>query len=632
MRGMGRRAEGMDIGREEMSGGRLLWGKGWIKARERAAGLGIKGYLWELLVLLCVAGTLCFFAARKEGYHMDELLSFELSNAEFNPWIVSTQPVGRLAKFVREEIRGESFQETWFNLVSTMRDVAYHRGESRLLQYKADVYPEPIWISAQQFKEYITVDERDSFNYLSVYFNVKDDPHPPLYYLLLHTVSSLFRGKVEPVMGCAINILAILGCCLCFLRLGRLLEAQGILPVGYGRILGLGACLVYGLSQGAVAATLLIRMYGLLSFWCVAFFVMHVTRWLGEGFCGKNKILGTVAVLGFLTQYFFLLYCFALAAVTAVLLWRGRRYRELKAYVCSMAAAAAVGLALWPFAVKDVFLGDRGVEALGSLGEGLSGYSLRLQAFGGILMERCLGGRAVFPVLFCLAAILAAAGILWWRGRRKITAGEVLSGEKTAEGGEARRDARRVLLLMLLLPAVCYFLLAARLSPFLVGRYIMPLFPFGAMGIMLLLGGAFSVFQVRKRYLALLPAVALGVVSVAFYEGDYLYQGYDRQVETAGLYQDLPCVCLYEDVGYYYNLIEFTRYQETLLSTLSELQCRQEPLAPNGEVCLVVLRKAGVDEKEALEALLVHGYRVEQVLLRAEESVYGDTLYLCVGQ
>ena len=156
------------------------------------------------------------------------------------------------------------------------------------------MYPEPIWISAQQFKEYITVDERDSFNYLSVYFNVKDDPHPPLYYLLLHTVSSLFQGKVEPVMGCAINILAILGCCLCFLRLGRLLEAQGILPVGYGRILGLGACLVYGLSQGAVAATLLIRMYGLLSFWCVAFFVMHVRRWLGEGFCGNNKRLGTV--------------------------------------------------------------------------------------------------------------------------------------------------------------------------------------------------------------------------------------------------------------------------------------------------------------------------------------------------
>ena len=67
MRGMERRAEGMDIGREEMSGGRLLWGMGWIKARERAAGLGIKGYLWELLVLLCVAGTLCFLAARKEG-------------------------------------------------------------------------------------------------------------------------------------------------------------------------------------------------------------------------------------------------------------------------------------------------------------------------------------------------------------------------------------------------------------------------------------------------------------------------------------------------------------------------------------------------------------------------------------
>ena len=44
---------------------------------------------------------------------MDELLSFELANGEFNPWIVPTQPQGRLAKFVENEIRGESFPKPW---------------------------------------------------------------------------------------------------------------------------------------------------------------------------------------------------------------------------------------------------------------------------------------------------------------------------------------------------------------------------------------------------------------------------------------------------------------------------------------------------------------------------------------
>ena len=71
----------------------------------------------EFLTLLLVLVVLCCFAAKKEGYHMDELLSFELANAQYNPWIVPTQPVGRLAKFMKEEIQGDSIGETFHNLV-----------------------------------------------------------------------------------------------------------------------------------------------------------------------------------------------------------------------------------------------------------------------------------------------------------------------------------------------------------------------------------------------------------------------------------------------------------------------------------------------------------------------------------
>ena len=43
----------------------------------------------------------------------------------------------------------------------------------------------------------------------------------------------------------------------------------------------------------------------------------------------------------------------------------------------------------------------------------------------------------------------------------------------------------------------------------------------------------------------------------------------------------------------------------------------------------MVLRKPEVEEAGALEALERYGLRVVEVLLPGEESVHGDTVYLC---
>lgn len=78
---------------------------------------GINGkILPELLAVILCLVLMGAGVSRKEGYHMDELLSFELANARYNPWIVPTQPEGRLAKFVNEEIEGDSAGETLENL------------------------------------------------------------------------------------------------------------------------------------------------------------------------------------------------------------------------------------------------------------------------------------------------------------------------------------------------------------------------------------------------------------------------------------------------------------------------------------------------------------------------------------
>lgn len=571
----------------------------------------------QAAALVCVLAVLCFFVAQKEGYHMDELLSFELSNAEFNPWIVPTQPVGRLAKFVKEEIRGASLGETLANLADTARDVAENGRDSKIVRYQADVYPEPVWIQAEQFQEYVTVGADDGFNYLSVYFNVKDDNHPPLHFMLLHTMSSLFRGTVVPFLGCFINILAILGCCVCFFYLGTLLEAHGTIPDGYGRMWGVCACLLYGFSVGAIATALLIRMYGLMTFFCVASFTLHMKKWLERGFARKNRALAIVTVCGFWTQYFFLFYCLTLAAVTAGLLIAGKRYRELKRYIRTMVLSAVAGVAVFPFAVQDVLASGRGEEALRNLGQGLSGYGSRLAAFGAMLVKGSFG--SLLSGCLVLGCVLLALCLVKFRKRK----GTVTEEAQDNPGGLP-------LALLSALPCLCYFLLAARMSPYLVDRYIMPLFPFAAMGLALTVTKLLGAFRVKKRYL-LLPVIALAVINVISYDGEYLYKGYEKQLEVARQYSGLPCICVYDGVGYYENLLEFTQYERTLLLRLGELTERQDTSDLTSLSRMVVLRKEGVEEEAVMEALASYGWKAQR-LFSAADSVHGDSLYLCVRE
>ena len=608
-----------------------------------------KKHVGEAAVLLCILAVLCCFVLQKEGYHIDEILSMELSNAEYNPWIVSTQPVGRLAKFVEHEIIGESFGETFVNLVVRTWDLLRNGEESMALQYQADVYPEPVWITAKQFRDYVTVDGEDCFNYLSVYFNVKDDNHPPFHYMLLHTISSVFQGSLSPLPGCAINLLAIAGCILCFFRLGRVLEKEGVIPEGSGRMAGICMGLLYGLSAGAIATALLIRMYGTMTFLCVALFCLHVKKWLEKGFERKNAKLTLVTVLGFWTQYFFLFYCLTLAGVTAGLLVVKKRYRELRGYLGSMILAAVIGLVIFPYAVEDIFASGRGMEALQNLGSGLDGFGIRLSAFGTILMEACFGG--VFPGFFIAGC--AAVGLLFaWRRRRKGTVStrqvrtmeyaareletersakptQESETERSAEPARAKGKESLCIWLMLLVPCCCYFLLAARMSPYLVDRYIMPLFPFAAVIMTLVLVRIFAAVPSASFCWMLLPVLLLGAIRVAGYDGHYLYKGYERQYELAKAYAEFPCICMYDGEGYYYNLMEFTEYRETLLLHIWELEGRADTADFEQRGQVVVLRKSIVDEAAVLEALRKYGWEVEEVLLEADESVYGDTVYLC---
>lgn len=556
----------------------------------------------QILVLLLIVAVHVTFIANKEGYHMDELLSFELANAEYNPWIVPTQPQGRLAKFMQQEVDGETFGETVQNFVNVVQDVLENKGNSKLLSYTADVYEEPVWIEGEDFEAYVTTGQRDRFNLLSVYFNVKDDNHPPVHFMLLHVISSIFPGKASVWMGCFINVCTLLGICICMMKGGTLLEKHQVLPAGAGKLWGIFAAVLYGCSAGAIATTLLIRMYGLMTFFCVLTLYMHVKKWLEGSFDKKNKGLIAVTVLGFLTQYFFLFYCILLAVVTFVLLIVYKRKKEAILYVRSMLLAAVMGVGIFPFAVADVFSSGRGVEALQNLGGGLADFIQRIIRFGQMVLERCFGG--VWPGLAVLAVIIIYG--IWCLGKNK---GKVSP-----------------LLWVLLIPPAGYFLLAAKMSPMFVDRYVMAVFPFVAMAVALVL---ISVTTLRgKGGLWLHVALLILVCGMPIaYDGSYLYAGYEKQLEVSEEYSQLPCICLYEGSGYYDNLLEFANYDKTLLVTPEELLERTDATDIDELQEVIIVKKGIIEEKQLQLVLEQYDWKIAEVLI--DKGACNDTVYLC---
>lgn len=575
---------------------------------------------------------------------MDELLSFELSNAEFNPWIVPTQPQGRLAKFVQQELRGDSMGETLSNLISTVKDVLQNRGGSRLFSYTADVYEEPVWITREEFVDYVTVDEEDDFNYLSVYFNVKDDNHPPLHFMVLHTVSSVFQGRIAPFMGCGINLVCVLGVMILLMKLGR--QVMQLAGCGAaGQIVGDGAALLYGLSAGALATVLLIRMYAMLTFFCVALLEIHVTKVYNKrlvsavetedevtagGFLRGNKTLILVTVLGFWTQYFFLFYCLILAALTVILLLVQKRKKELWRYMRAMVTAAVIGVAVFPFSIGDVFSSGRGVEALGNLSAGLSGYGERLTAFGRILLFR--GGALCVGAMCLMSAVNAVLLLLCRKNRPKREQGQDSTRIQARTPGKWCKR----LLMMLCIPPLGYFLLAARMSPYLVDRYIMPLFPILILILAMLSYGMFFLFAASKNngktwakrglLLLLLILSVCQVMDPARYENDYRYQDYAGQEEIAREYAEDPCICVYEGVGYYENLPEFTHYEKTLLVTMEELETRKDTNSVSDCEEVVILLKVRAEETRLREVLAEYGLEQKKVLWRGNTQEDDEVL------
>ncbi len=507
----------------------------------------IKGIRYGV-ILLCVI-VLTIISSQKEGYHMDEILAFELSNAEYNPWIVPNQPEGRLAKFNREHIEGDNLLEELENIWNIAMDTIRNGSNSILFTYQADVYDAPVWIENTSFQEYLQVNEKDAFNLFSVYFNVKDDNHPPLHFMLIHLVSSIAQGPITIWHGLIINLVIQFFVLLMIGKVGDRL--------GFKETTILSSIVLYGLSTGAIMTTLWIRMYGLLALFLLLIYYYHLLAYEKKRI---SKSLVLVTVLAFWTQYFSLFFILPIAVVFLWILWKEREIACIKSYLLKMVIAALIGVLVYPFAIQDVLFSGRGVEAISQWENGLLDFANRIKEFFVILADNTILHWGLLLVLICLWFVV-------WMLRKPNCNHKYC---------------------LLVLPSLGYFLLAARMSPYFVDRYIMAIFPLMCLLIIAML--SFIGKQSSKIIVAFTGIVIVSSFVVKAGNYGYLYLGYEEQLEVAKEYASYPLVCLYEGYGFYENVMEMQYYEQTLLikeEELNLLDAQRMSVTENGYILLL---------------------------------------------
>ncbi len=293
--------------------------------------------------------TCLVFRFIKGGFHSDEIWSYGLANSSGQPFIFQEPGISI----------DEGSPEDYINL---------HQ-----------------WLPGDTLREYITVQPEERFDFGSVWENQKLDHHPPLYYLLLHSLCSLRPESFSWGFGLAISLV-----CLAVTQVFLFLTARLLMSDR----LALAVCGLYACSQGALMTFTFIRQYSLLT--ALGMMLLCFTARYCTGGQLRSFLFTALptALALFFTHYFGLVYAAALTACLCLWLFARRRIWEGLACGFSMLGAAGVFLAVWPAALRH--MGD-----YPRTGEGfLSGLGQLWQ-----LISEAVTGMRLMPALVITAAL-----------------------------------------------------------------------------------------------------------------------------------------------------------------------------------------------------------------------------------
>ena len=289
------------------------------------------------------------------------------------------------------------------------------------------------WMEKETLQNEFVVLEGEQFRYGLVKQVQSWDVHPPLYYYIFHTACSLFPGIFTKWTGIGINLIAYV---LSFVLLAAVsftaATAEGIRKSEKeedaeeknnknirARRITLLTCLFWGLSSAVISGVLFIRMYQWLTVFVLLCLWLHLRAIKNCDYSVKCFLLplSITVFLGFLTQYYYIIFHIFLGAGFCFLLLKNKRIKEIFSYASACALGLGGAILYYPSSLAHIFRGYRGTEAVSEFGDASNTLD-RLKFFYELLNEYVMGGTLNIWLLF--VCILGVTVSFLKRKRRKV--------------------------------------------------------------------------------------------------------------------------------------------------------------------------------------------------------------------
>lgn len=459
-------------------------------------------------------GNALFWSSQKEGFHTDEMFSYEQVGNTVNP-----KP-----EYDRENEPSMNF-----------------------------------WHNKAYYEDYLLVDADEAFDLAGFYRSATTNTaHPPLYLTLFGMyISAFFQNNFTKWSGISLNLIFY---CLTLLVLFDL--SQRVLKK---KPLSVFTVFLYGIGVGTVSTIVFIRVYMILTFFSVAYVDIHARMMEKEADLPQSAKtlyynylpLILCFILGGLSQYYFLILAFFISFFFCVFLLILHRFRSLASYILVMTAGFLGYLASWPYFFRDVFDGDRGTQVRYYAANAVGKYSQTLIRFIRLYDDYTLGGIGVsiLLVLLIVKLFMVYAPKLEQKEDRSFALiyHRPVKTMETETGNSF--GIEWLIIVELLFSCLCYFLVVSKISPNFSDfsaemRYITNIIPCTTVILVFLIEKLLfknNLFWKRISLTLMLAATLLGYGITGV---NYLYKGTTGQLSQLEAYANCRAIYI-EKEGFF---------------------------------------------------------------------------------
>lgn len=415
-----------------------------------------------LLVLILIVQTALIVAAgtNKKGFFVDELWGYGLANSYYHPHI-----------------------------------------------YSGDVFDKGEYLSPEYFKDYLEVSDEDAFKYGSVFYNQSQDAHPPLFYCVIHTISSVFRNTFSKWYGIIPNIIYFLVCGVGIYRLS--------LSIIKNKYVSLLPVVFWGFSTQTVSYTILVRMYMMFAMFAVLNTLLH-KPYLTDGVnWSKKQFIGLflVNIGGFLTQYYYYLFAFFFSAFTVFVMLFKKQWKQFLQYSGVMLSSVLSAVIIFS-GIIDTFKYNRGGEAIDNLMSERSFLEL-LKDYLQNINDKILYGWNKWLIALIVISILLFV-VLGIKHNLNVTVGNLLAHVNWLT------PAITVAILF-------YMIIIIKISPFIADRYYYPIMPLMWILIVYWIYKGFSYIKYGTYFSVCIMLIVTSVTVIQGYKSNKIMYQYKNQ-------------------------------------------------------------------------------------------------------